>query len=225
MFRSDGSRIARGIIPVRRRASRSETSCDDQTAFTLAKSSTPAVIPRSRWTSCSSPGARGRAAVPSGASTGTREALELRDGDKQRYGGKGVRKAVGHVTGEIATALAGTTADQRALDERLIALDGTPNFARLGANAVLGVSMAAAHAAAAERGQALYEYLATLVPAAGASARPAAARADDEHPQRRRARRHERGLPGVHGDAARHAVIRGSPARAAPKSSTRCAVC
>jgi len=111
-------------------------------------------------------GARGRAAVPSGASTGTREALELRDGDKKRYGGKGVRKAVGHVSGEIATALAGTTADQRALDETLIALDGTPNFARLGANAVLGVSMATAHASAANRGLPLYEYLASLVPAA-----------------------------------------------------------
>src|SRR3954465_5243475 len=96
-------------------------------------------------------GASGRAAVPSGASTGTREALELRDGDKKRYGGKGVRKAVGHVTGEIATALAGTSAQQRAVDEQLIALDGTPNFARLGANAVLGVSMAVAHAAAADR--------------------------------------------------------------------------
>jgi enolase len=111
-------------------------------------------------------GARGRAAVPSGASTGTREALELRDGDKKRYGGKGVLKAVSHVTGEIAKALAGASAEQRALDEKLIALDGTPNFARLGANAVLGVSMATAHAAAAERKQPLYEYLATLVPAA-----------------------------------------------------------
>ena len=91
-------------------------------------------------------GARGRAAVPSGASTGTREALELRDGDKRRYGGKGVRKAVGHVNDEIADALAGHAADQRALDARLLALDGTPNKSRLGANAVLGVSMAAAHA-------------------------------------------------------------------------------
>jgi len=111
-------------------------------------------------------GARGRAAVPSGASTGTREALELRDGDKHRYGGKGVRKAVAHVTDEIARAIIGTTADQRDLDQRLIALDGTGNFARLGANAVLGVSMAAARASAAGRGQALYEYLASLVPAA-----------------------------------------------------------
>src|SRR5436190_7792633 len=110
-------------------------------------------------------GARGRAAVPSGASTGTREALELRDGDKARYGGKGVRKAVANVNGEIAKKLGGTDSEQRGLDEGLIALDGTPNFARLGANAVLGVSMATAHAAAAERGVPLYEYLASLVPA------------------------------------------------------------
>jgi enolase len=109
-------------------------------------------------------GARGRAAVPSGASTGTREALELRDGDKKRYAGKGVLKAVGHVNGEIASALAGQDADQKAIDARMIALDGTPNLGRLGANAVLGVSMALARASAEARGLALYEYLATLVP-------------------------------------------------------------
>jgi len=111
-------------------------------------------------------GAMGRAAVPSGASTGTREALELRDGDPHRYGGKGVRKAVGHVNGEIAEALAGADAAQRALDDRLIKLDGTPNKSRLGANALLGVSMAAAHAGAAHHKRPLYEHLATLVPAA-----------------------------------------------------------
>ncbi len=99
-----------------------------------------------------SSGAIGRAAVPSGASTGTREALELRDGDKKRYNGKGVRTAVAHVNGEIAAALKGTPADQRAIDRKMIALDGTPNLGRLGANAVLGVSMAAAHAAAAADG-------------------------------------------------------------------------
>jgi enolase len=110
-------------------------------------------------------GVRGRAAVPSGASTGTREALELRDGDRARFGGKGVRKAVGHVNGEIAAALAGHDAGQDAVDARLLELDGTPNLARLGANAVLGVSMATAHAAAVARGMPLYEYLATLVPA------------------------------------------------------------
>jgi enolase len=117
-------------------------------------------------------GARGRAAVPSGASTGTREALELRDGDPKRYGGKGVRKAVGHVNGEIAGALAGHEADQTSVDRRLIALDGTPNLGRLGANAVLGVSMAVAKAAAAARDLPLYEYLTTLVPASSRPRRP-----------------------------------------------------
>jgi enolase len=118
-------------------------------------------------------GARGRAAVPSGASTGSREALELRDGDATRYGGKGVRKAVGHVNGEIAAAVRGRTLDgdddQRALDRALIALDGTETKARLGANALLGVSLAAAHAGAAAAGVPLYRFLggseAKLLPA------------------------------------------------------------
>jgi enolase len=105
-------------------------------------------------------GARGRAAVPSGASTGSREAHELRDGDKKRYLGKGVSKAVANVNGEIAKAVAGLDAGgQRALDARLIELDGTPNKSRLGANALLAVSLAAAKAAAADRGVALYELL------------------------------------------------------------------
>ena len=83
------------------------------------------------------------AAVPSGASTGEREAVELRDGDVKRYGGKGVLQAVANIEGEIALALTGMdVADQRALDERMIGLDGTPNKSRLGANAILGVSMA-----------------------------------------------------------------------------------
>jgi enolase len=110
-------------------------------------------------------GALGRAAVPSGASTGTREALELRDADPKRYGGKGVRTAVGHVNGEIAAALRGQAADQTAIDRRLIQLDGTPNLGRLGANATLGVSMALARACAAARQAPLHEHLATLVPA------------------------------------------------------------
>jgi enolase len=109
-------------------------------------------------------GAVGRAAVPSGASTGTREALELRDGDKRRYLGKGVQKAVGHVNGEIRAALTGADADQQAVDARLIALDGTPNLGRLGANAVLGVSMALARATAKAAGLPLWEHLASLVP-------------------------------------------------------------
>jgi enolase len=106
-------------------------------------------------------GAFGRAIVPSGASTGTREAVELRDGDKSRYLGKGVLKAVANVNGEVAKALAGfDAADQGGLDEKLIALDGTPNKSRLGANATLGVSLAAAHAVAALRKQPLWKYLA-----------------------------------------------------------------
>jgi enolase len=105
-------------------------------------------------------GSFGRAAVPSGASTGTREAVELRDGDKARYGGKGVRNAVANVNGTIANALQGfDAADQKGLDGRLIALDGTPNKSKLGANALLGVSMAAAHAVAASHKQPLWRYL------------------------------------------------------------------
>ncbi|HEY6616958.1 MAG TPA: phosphopyruvate hydratase [Vicinamibacterales bacterium] len=106
--------------------------------------------------------ALGRAAVPSGASTGQREALELRDGDPNRYGGKGVRKAVDHVNGEIAKALVGRDLDQRALDDAMIKLDGTPTKSRLGANAILAVSMAAARAAAVGAVQPLYRSLATL---------------------------------------------------------------
>ncbi|MGQ9585458.1 MAG: phosphopyruvate hydratase [Anaerolineae bacterium] len=102
----------------------------------------------------------GRAAVPSGASTGMYEALELRDGDAGRYGGKGVQKAVTHVETVIADEIVGWSAlDQMGLDQRLIALDGTPNKARLGANATLGVSLAVAKAAAAALGLPLYQYL------------------------------------------------------------------
>jgi enolase len=106
-------------------------------------------------------GALGRAPVPSGASTGEHEANELRDGDKSRYLGKGVLKAVGHVNGEIAKVVAGMDAsDQRALDRRMIEADGTPNKSKLGANAILAVSMAAARAAAMAAGEPLYKYLA-----------------------------------------------------------------
>ncbi len=112
----------------------------------------------------------GRAAVPSGASTGQREALELRDGDARRYGGKGVRKAVANVNGEIATALVGRELDQRAIDDALLKLDGTPTKSRLGANALLSVSMAAARAAAAASGQPLHRSLAQLYGAAPADA-------------------------------------------------------
>src|SRR3954467_3649552 len=104
-------------------------------------------------------GAFGRAAVPSGASTGEREALELRDGDKARYLGKGVRKAVANVNGEIASALRGKELSQRELDAAMIALDGTPTKSRLGANALLGVSMAALRADAAARQVPLYQHI------------------------------------------------------------------
>ena len=104
---------------------------------------------------------QGRAAVPSGASTGEHEALELRDGDQSRYLGKGVLKAVANVNGEIAKAVAGLdAADQRALDKRMIELDGTPTKSRLGANAILAVSMAAARAASTAQKLPLYKYLA-----------------------------------------------------------------
>ncbi|MDQ3796755.1 MAG: phosphopyruvate hydratase [Pseudomonadota bacterium] len=105
-------------------------------------------------------GHAGRAAVPSGASTGTREAIELRDGDQNRYGGKGVTKAVANVNNEILANVVGKDArDQAALDQRMIELDGTPNKGRLGAIAILAVSLAAARAAANEAGVALYRYL------------------------------------------------------------------
>jgi enolase len=106
-------------------------------------------------------GARGRAAVPSGASTGEHEALEMRDGDKSKYVGKGVLKAVANANTELAKAVTGLdAADQRGLDRRMIELDGTPTKARLGANAILAVSMAAARAAAAAQNVPLYKYLA-----------------------------------------------------------------
>ena len=119
-----------------------------------------------------SDGQLGRAAVPSGASTGAREALELRDGDPKRYAGKGVRKAVGFVNGEIAAAVRGRALggleEQAALDRLMIELDGTETKSRLGANAILGVSLAAAHAAAIAANEPLYRFIggdeATLLP-------------------------------------------------------------
>ncbi|MGB5493359.1 MAG: phosphopyruvate hydratase, partial [Sedimenticolaceae bacterium] len=105
-------------------------------------------------------GAIGRAVAPSGASTGSREALELRDGDPKRFLGKGVLTAVGNVNGEIRTALLGQEVKgQEAIDRRLIDLDGTENKARLGANAILAASLATAHAAAQEKTMPLYQSL------------------------------------------------------------------
>ena len=112
-------------------------------------------------------GTVGRAAVPSGASTGMYEACELRDGDKSRYGGKGVTKAVENVNGEIAEAMVGLNVlDQTSIDKMLIEIDGTPNKTRLGANAMLGVSLACARAAAEATGNSLYNYI------GGVNARP-----------------------------------------------------
>src|SRR5580704_16757592 len=106
-------------------------------------------------------GVTGRAAVPSGASTGEHEAIELRDGDKSRYLGKGVLKAVGHVKAEIAKAIVGMDAsEQRAIDRRMIEADGTDNKSKFGANAILAVSMATARAAATQLELLLYQYLA-----------------------------------------------------------------
>jgi enolase len=117
-------------------------------------------------------GARGRAAVPSGASTGEFEATELRDGEAE-WGGKGVGRAVANVNGEIAEAVSGAQAsDQGAIDRTLIELDGTPNKSRLGANAILGVSLAAAKAAAADAQEPLYGYFAKLYGAGGAEVLP-----------------------------------------------------
>jgi enolase len=118
-------------------------------------------------------GILGRAAVPSGASTGEHEAIELRDGDSSRYLGKGVLKAVGHINGDIAKAVIGMdAADQRALDRRMIEADGTPNKSKFGANAILAVSMAAARAAAAAAGRPLHAYLAKYSSDASANTLP-----------------------------------------------------
>src|SRR5512139_707163 len=105
-------------------------------------------------------GSIGRAAVPSGASTGEHEAIELRDGEKSRYLGKGTRKAAQHINGEIAAAIKGMDATRQAeIDHKMIEIDGTPNKGRLGANAILAVSMANARAAANALGLPLYRYL------------------------------------------------------------------
>jgi enolase len=110
-------------------------------------------------------GVTARAIVPSGASTGANEAIELRDGDKRRYGGKGVLTAVANVEGEIARAVIGMeVTEQEAIDRRMIELDGTPNKGRLGANAILGVSLAAARGAAAEQNVSLFRYLSPKAP-------------------------------------------------------------
>ena len=140
-------------------------------------------------------GAMGRAAVPSGASTGAHEAVELRDGDKKRYGGKGVLKAVAAVNAEIMDLLSGLDAlEQIKIDRALIELDGTPNKGRLGANAILGVSLAVAKAAADGCRPAALP-LCRRQPGLGSAG------ADDEHHQRRRPRRQSDRHPGIHDHA------------------------
>ncbi len=159
-------------------------------------------------------GSMGRAAVPSGASTGAHEAVELRDGDKSRYLGKGVLKAVDAVNGEIFDAIVGMDAeDQRGIDAAMIELDGTPNKARLGANAILGVSLAVAKAAAAASRPA-------ALPLCRRRQRARAAGADDEHHQRRRACRQPDRHPGIHDHAGRRRRPAPKPCAWARRSST-----
>ena len=142
-------------------------------------------------------GAVGRAAVPSGASTGEHEAWELRDGDKTRYGGKGVLKAVANVNTKIFPELEGRDAlDQVGIDRTMIALDGTPNKGKLGANAILGVSLAVAARGGGATGR-------RSVSLPRRREREGVARADDEHPQRRRAQRCADRYSGVHDRAER----------------------
>ncbi len=146
-------------------------------------------------------GAQGRAAVPSGASTGTREAVELRDGDPKRYGGKGVLKAVEHINTVLRKALLGRDArDQEGLDQVMIDLDGTETKGRLGANALLAISLANAHAAAAFEKLPLFK-LCRPGPRAGHAG------AHDEHHQRRRACQQQPGYPGVHDPPGRRADL------------------
>ena len=147
-------------------------------------------------------GAKGRAIVPSGASTGEHEAVELRDGDKSRYLGKGVLKAVHNVNEVIAPVLMDMDASRQAeIDAKMIELDGTENKGKLGANAILAVSMAAARAVAD-----YYDHAALPLP--GRRDREHFAVPDDEHHQWRSARRQQCGFSGVHGDAGRSAVVR-----------------
>ncbi len=149
------------------------------------RSSIRAAIPRWKRTSSWKAARSAAPRCPSGASTGEHEAIELRDGDKSRYLGKGVLKAVANVNGEIARAVTGLDAsDQRALDRRMIETDGSPNKGNLGANAILAVSMAAARAAASAAHKPLYKYLRAYSSDPSGNTLPVP---DDEHFERRRA--------------------------------------
>ena len=161
-------------------------------------------------------GSIGRAAVPSGASTGAHEAVELRDGDKKRYLGKGVQKAVEAVNGEISRRSAIMDAeDQVQIDQTMIELDGTPNKSRLGANAILGVSLAVR-----QGGGRILRHAALSLCRRHLGADPAGA--DDEHHQWRRACRQPDRLPGIHDHAGRRGDASPKRCAAARKSSTRC---
>ena len=150
-------------------------------------------------------GSRGTAAVPSGASTGTFEAVELRDGDAARYGGRGVLQAVNNANTDIADAVRGMDArEQAAVDRAMIELDGTPNKARLGANAILGVSLARR-----PRRRCLARTPALSLPRRRQCRPPA--RTFLQHPERRRARGRLHRFPGIHGRPTRRAHLRGSP--------------
>ena len=161
----------------------------------LGKFLTPGAIPPWKWEVYLESGEMGSAAVPSGASTGEREALELRDGDKSRYLGKGVLKAVDNINSVIAENLVGwEVTDQAGIDFKLIELDGTETKSNLGANALLGVSLACAKAAAEESGLPLFQYI------GGANARELPV-SDDEYSQRRFPCGQQRRHPGVHDHA------------------------
>ena len=163
-------------------------------------------------------GSVGRAAVPSGASTGAHEAVELRDGDKDRYGGKGVltRRSQRHRPYRAGARSGSTRRIRSASTRSLVELDGTPNKGELGANAILGVSLAVAHAAAAAYDLPLYRYL-------GGVGRADPAGPDVQHPQRRQARPGLDRLPGIHGDAGRRRRPTATRFAPAPRSSPRCA--
>ncbi len=159
-------------------------------------------------------GAMGRAAVPSGASTGEREAVELRDGDKKRYLGKGVQKAVAAVNDVLSTEVIGEDAlDQALVDQLMIDLDGTDTKKKLGANAILAVSLADGEGGG--RG-----HRPAALPLHRRRERADPARALHERPQRRRPRRQQAGLPGVHDRPPRLRVVRGRAARRRRRSST-----
>ncbi len=166
-----------------------------------------------------SSGAQGRAAVPSGASTGEHEAVELRDGDSKRYAGKGVSEAVRNVNEVLGPRLEGRAAeDQIEIDAEMMEADGTPNKSKLGANAILSVSLAVARAASQDSGLPLYRYL-------GGPDGAGTPGADDEHSERRRPCVQQRGRAGVHDRSHRDRQLPRWPAGWGSRSSMRSRRC